>query len=108
MSFLSPADIATITGGRWLDKPPESLIGVGTDTRDDLTGRLFVALRGERFDAHDFLEEAKKQGAAAALVERDVPGHGLPRLLVKDALVALQSMAAASKANRSLSSRDVT
>ncbi|NBV64314.1 MAG: UDP-N-acetylmuramoyl-tripeptide--D-alanyl-D-alanine ligase [Planctomycetes bacterium] len=95
MSFLSPADIATITGGRWLDTPPESLIGVGTDTRDDLTGRLFIALRGERFDAHDFLEAAKKQGAAAALVEREVPGHGLPRLLVKDALVALQSMAAA-------------
>jgi len=95
VSFLSPADIATITGGRWLDTPPESLIGVGTDTRDDLTGRLFVALRGERFDAHDFLEAAKKRGAAAALVERDVPGHGLPRLLVKDALVALQAMAAA-------------
>ena len=95
MSFLSPADIAAITGGRWLDTPPETLTGVGTDTRENLTGRLFVALRGERFDAHDFLEAAKKQGAAAALVERDVPGHGLPRLLVKDVLVALQAMAAA-------------
>ena len=95
MSFLSPSEIAQITGGRWLDAPPEALIGVGTDTRDDLTGRLFVALRGERFDAHDFLEAARKQGAAAALVEREVPGHGLPRLLVKDALAALQAMAAA-------------
>ena len=95
MSWLGPQEIADITGGRWLEAPPPELAGVGTDTRDDLTGRLFVALKGERFDAHDFLKAAKARGAAAALVEREVPGEGLPRLLVKDALAALQAMASA-------------
>ena len=95
MSFLAPQEIAEITGGRWLDAPPNELQGVGTDTREDLSGRLFVALKGDRFDAHDFLQAAAGRGAAAALVQREVPGQGLPRLLVKDTLVALQSMAAA-------------
>jgi UDP-N-acetylmuramoyl-tripeptide--D-alanyl-D-alanine ligase len=44
--------------------------GVSTDTRDIRAGDLFVALRGENFDAHDFLEEAARLGASSALVEK--------------------------------------
>lgn len=44
--------------------------GVGTDTRTDLTGKLFVALQGDNYDAHDFLPAAVKAGAAALLVHR--------------------------------------
>ena len=95
MSFLTPEQVAHITGGRWLDAAPASLSGVGTDTREDLSGRLFVALKGDRFDAHDCLEAARGKGAVAAMVQREVPGHGLPRLLVRDTLTALQAMAAA-------------
>ena len=98
MSWLTPQEIADITGGRWLDAPPQAVTGVGTDTREDLSGRLFVALKGDRFDAHDFLKAAAERGAAAALVHREVPGQGLPRLLVKDTLVAVQAMAAAWRA----------
>lgn len=43
---------------------------VSTDTRDIRAGDLFVALRGEHFDAHDFLEEAARLGASSALVEK--------------------------------------
>jgi len=43
--------------------------GVSTDTRSVGKGQLFVAIRGERFDGHDFLEQAKQHGAAAALVD---------------------------------------
>jgi UDP-N-acetylmuramoyl-tripeptide--D-alanyl-D-alanine ligase len=58
---------------RWL--PSARLVGDGTlrfqrvhtDTRSLQSGDLFVALRGERFDAHDFLVQAKGQGAVAAL-----------------------------------------
>ena len=41
---------------------------VGSDSRHLEVGELFVALRGERFDAHQFLESVQKQGASAALI----------------------------------------
>ena len=64
------AEVAFATGGRLepRDAGPGRVTGVCTDTRDELAGRLFVALVGERFDAHDFLERAVEAGAAALLV----------------------------------------
>jgi UDP-N-acetylmuramoyl-tripeptide--D-alanyl-D-alanine ligase len=64
-------------------------------------GDLFVALRGERFDAHDFLPQAQAAGAVAALAERgleDAALPGLPGLLVPDSLHALQQLAAGWRA----------
>lgn len=66
--------------------------GVSTDTRSLVPGQLFVALRGPRFDAHDFVPAAVERGAAAALVERRV-GNGIPTLQVSDTLAALGAMA---------------
>ena len=43
--------------------------GVSINTRTDCQNRLFVALRGERFDAHDFIDQARDAGAGAALIE---------------------------------------
>ncbi len=68
---------------------------VHTDTRTLEPGDLFVALRGERFDGHDFLPQARAAGAAAVLAERGVAASGLPGLQVADALAALQQLAAA-------------
>jgi UDP-N-acetylmuramoyl-tripeptide--D-alanyl-D-alanine ligase len=68
---------------------------VHSDTRTLQPGDLFVALRGESFDAHDFLAEAKARGATAALAERGLAEAGLPGLQVNDSLRALQSLAAA-------------
>ncbi|HET7824630.1 MAG TPA: UDP-N-acetylmuramoyl-tripeptide--D-alanyl-D-alanine ligase, partial [Anaeromyxobacter sp.] len=48
-------ELAAATGGRWLGAPPPELAGVSTDTRTLGPGSLFVALRGEKFDAHGFL-----------------------------------------------------
>ncbi len=71
--------------------------GVGTDSRQDLSGQLFIALRGDRFDAHDFLEQACRSGAAGVLVDREEALKGLPssvvKIVVKDTLAALQSLA---------------
>ena len=53
---------------------------VHTDTRSLRTGDLFVALKGERFDAHDFLRQAGAQGAVAALAEQGLAEAGLPGL----------------------------
>ncbi|MBN8488594.1 MAG: UDP-N-acetylmuramoylalanyl-D-glutamyl-2, 6-diaminopimelate--D-alanyl-D-alanine ligase, partial [Burkholderiales bacterium] len=51
---------------------------VHTDTRTLQAGDLFVALRGERFDAHDFLAQARAAGAVAALAEHGLAEAGLP------------------------------
>lgn len=71
---------------------------VHTDTRTLRQGDLFVALRGERFDAHDFLRNAKAAGAVAVLAERGVDDSGLPGLEVADAKKALGALAKAWRA----------
>jgi UDP-N-acetylmuramoyl-tripeptide--D-alanyl-D-alanine ligase len=68
---------------------------VHSDTRTLRAGDLFVALRGERFDANDFLAQAKAAGAVAALAERGLAEAGLPGLLVPDAKAALGQLATA-------------
>ena len=65
--------------------------GISTDTRKIGRGSLFVALRGARYDGHDYLAEAAREGAAAAVVSRvpdDAP-QGLPLVVVPDTLHAL-------------------
>ncbi|MFT3817254.1 MAG: UDP-N-acetylmuramoyl-tripeptide--D-alanyl-D-alanine ligase [Rubrivivax sp.] len=68
---------------------------VHSDSRSLRSGDLFVALRGETFDGHQFLPQAKAAGAAAALAERGIAEAGLPGLQVADSLAALQRLAAA-------------
>ena len=65
---------------------------VHTDTRSLRAGDLFVALRGERFDANDFLAQAKSAGAVAALAERGLDAAGLPGLEVADSGAALMQL----------------
>jgi len=68
--------------------------GVSTDTRSVRSGELFVALRGERFDGHAFLEQAKQAGAVAALVDRNfTEAAPLPAIVVDDTRLALGSLA---------------
>jgi UDP-N-acetylmuramoyl-tripeptide--D-alanyl-D-alanine ligase len=90
-------ELAEATGGRWIGAPPGAVEGVSTDTRKIAPGALFVALRGERFDAHDFVPEALAQGAAAAVVaERSAPveqGGPGPLLAVAHTLTALGAIA---------------
>ena len=75
---------------------------VHTDTRTLQPGDLFVALRGERFDAHDFLDQARTQGAVAALCDADAADRlvaaGLPGLLVPDTRLALAALASGWRA----------
>ena len=79
---------------------------VHTDTRSLQPGDLFVALRGERFDAHDFLAQARASGAVAALCEFGAADRlaaaGLPGLLVPDTRLALAALASAWRAQFSL------
>jgi UDP-N-acetylmuramoyl-tripeptide--D-alanyl-D-alanine ligase len=98
------SDMLTLQqASQWLDHAP--VVGdagvcfkrVHSDTRSIEPGDLFVALRGERFDANDFLLEAKARGAVAALCQgeaRDkLQAAGLPGLLVADSKLALGALA---------------
>ena len=79
---------------------------VHTDTRSIEPGDLFVALRGERFDANDFLAQAKARGAVAAICQGDAQAQlsaaGLPGLLVPDAKRALAELATGWRAQMRL------
>ncbi|WP_194207821.1 UDP-N-acetylmuramoyl-tripeptide--D-alanyl-D-alanine ligase [Superficieibacter sp. 1612_C1] len=66
---------------------------VTTDTRKIAPGSLFVALKGERFDAHDFADKAKASGAGALLVSRQLE-IDLPQLIVNDTRRAFGELAA--------------
>ncbi|RTL53113.1 MAG: UDP-N-acetylmuramoyl-tripeptide--D-alanyl-D-alanine ligase [Rhodocyclaceae bacterium] len=73
------------------------LNGVTTDSRNVQPGQLFVALRGERFDGHDFVKDVIAQGAAAALVDRNWAADqtlDLPLLAVDDTRIGLGHLAA--------------
>ncbi len=80
---------------------------VHTDTRSIQPGDLFVALRGDRFDANDFLAEARAKGALAAICQGDTAAAklvqaGLPGWVVRDARQALAQLAIHYRAQFSL------
>ena len=65
----SVEDLAKITGGKILAAPVKTFARVGTDSRADLSGRLFVPLKGDKHDAHNFVAQAISHNAAVVLVD---------------------------------------
>ena len=91
MSMMTLAQVhAMLPGSRLLNVSSEAaktltLSKVGTDSRQIDSGELFVALVGERFDAHDFLVDVAKSGAGAALVSNaDKCPANFPAICVAD------------------------
>lgn len=80
--------------------PDATFTGVTSDSRAIAAGDLFVALKGEYFDGHDFVAEAIRQGAAGALVRHEfAAAHpGLPLIAAADTRLALGALAAAWRA----------
>lgn len=96
--LMNLEELVAGTRGKVLSQMDRKFFGVGTDTRADLTGKIFVALKGDSFDAHDFLDQAVARGAKALLVHRmpDKMGtllDGVTVVQVDDTLLALQSLA---------------
>ena len=76
---------------------------VGTDSRQIDAGELFVALSGERFDAHDFLADVAKNGAGAALVsKKEKCPANLPAIFIEDTRIGLGQLAKAWRANHDI------
>jgi UDP-N-acetylmuramoyl-tripeptide--D-alanyl-D-alanine ligase len=78
------------------------MVRVHTDTRTLAPGDLFVALKGERFDANAFLSQAREAGAVAAIAHRGLLDAGLPGVTVPDTLAALGALAAGWRSQFSL------
>jgi UDP-N-acetylmuramoyl-tripeptide--D-alanyl-D-alanine ligase len=71
MMSLKLKDIHRSVDGEWATSPTGGVIqDVSTDSREIGHGDLFVALKGDRFDGHDFVDEVKEKGAKAAIVSR--------------------------------------
>lgn len=96
MTAWTSARVADVLGTT--EPTQATYLGVSTDTRQLVPGELFVALAGERFDAHTFLELARDKGAGAAVVRRGTPRvDGLALFEVADTLVALGALARARR-----------
>jgi UDP-N-acetylmuramoyl-tripeptide--D-alanyl-D-alanine ligase len=93
MPSYAPEKLATWTGGSWTRIPGGAVTGFNQDTRTLSAGQVFVALKTDKRDGHDYLHEAQKGGAVAALVGREVSGTTLPQLVTADPLGAFQRIA---------------
>ncbi len=89
---------ALLPGSTLHGDPATPIARVHTDTRTLQAGDCFVALRGERFDAHDFLPQAAGSGAVAVIGQRGMAASGLPGLTVGDTRAALSMLAAGWRA----------
>ncbi len=84
-----------VTGSRVTGAQTTAFARVVTDSRSVQPGDLFVAIKGERFDAHDFLADVARAGAAAVVASRVPDGFETPALIVPDTRIALGELAAA-------------
>jgi UDP-N-acetylmuramoyl-tripeptide--D-alanyl-D-alanine ligase len=91
-----------LPGGTLVGDATQTISRVHTDTRTLQPGDLFVALKGERFDANDFLADAKAKGASAAIAHQGLAAAGLAGIEVTDSKQALGTLSAAWRAQFSL------
>ncbi|WP_019000453.1 UDP-N-acetylmuramoyl-tripeptide--D-alanyl-D-alanine ligase [Succinimonas amylolytica] len=92
MIEMTLAEIAAHVGGKLFNAEDQAgritISGVETDSRRDVRGMLFVCLRGENFDGHDFAKEVCSKGAVALLADHELPVEA-PQIVVPDTLRGL-------------------
>lgn len=91
MLTMNLSEIAKAVDGTLFGNGDKTVVGVSTDSRKTSSGELFVALRGERFDGHDFINDVKDT-CSAVLTEEAVVG--IDYVLVPDTLKALGALSA--------------
>lgn len=85
---VSLSQLATVLGAELINPAELTVSEVTIDTRKVTAGCLFIALKGERFDGHDFADKAMSEGASAIVVDRRL-SVDIPQLIVKDTRLAL-------------------
>ncbi len=102
MNYLCLADFRQLAEAVILNQPSEQEFirptrGISIDSRSLKVNQIFWALKGAKYDAHDFIIDAVKNGAAAVVIDRKhantVGKMGVPAIVVPDTLLALQKMA---------------
>jgi len=86
---ISVAELCALVGAEPAPAHPAFVVGISTDSRTVGPGELFIPLRGEHFDGHDYVRSAFARGAALALADREVE---VPHLRVADTLAAYQAL----------------
>lgn len=99
MTELTIGEMLSVCGGRWQGDPAlwqRRAENVVTDSRQAGPGSLFIALRGEHTDGHKYIPNVLHRGALAVLCQE--PGHpGEPRIVVKEPMLAMRQIAAATR-----------
>lgn len=103
MEALSLAQIAQLADGNLAPPSPDMTVSrISTDSRTLQRDDLFVPLRGENFDGHEFIQQAAERGALGAIVEKNwsgEPPNNFALIRVRDTLVAYQTLAANYRAS---------
>lgn len=98
-------DLAKAMHGRRFGDLPKGVTGISIDTRTILPGEAFFAIKGERFDGHQFVTQAMKAGATLAVVAEErlvaMGRTSLPFIVVDDVLEAMRRLAHAARARTS-------
>ncbi len=103
MIEMSLRDVARAMGAGWVGKAADRRVcRVVIDSREVAPGDLFIAIRGDRFDGHDFVDQAVTHGAVACVVDARASvdrvdggaGDGVVQLVVEDTIEALGALAA--------------
>lgn len=97
MKSMTLSEIAVAVGGRLVnaaDAEQSTITQVVMDSRQDVTGALFVAIAGQRVDGHDFVADVLARGAVCALAEREIAGTSGAYILVDSTLRAIRDLAA--------------
>ncbi|MBT1171326.1 UDP-N-acetylmuramoyl-tripeptide--D-alanyl-D-alanine ligase [Bifidobacterium sp. SO4] len=99
---MSVEEIAQAVSGRVIagEGPFGTATGAVSDSREAKDGSVFVAIKGEHVDGHDFVAKVAAQGAVAAIVDHEVESAGLPQIVVADTVDALGELARHNIARR--------
>ena len=111
MNAMPLSQIAAWSGGRLAGgNPAMTVTNVSSDSRALKPGDLFVAIRGENFDGHNFLADAARLGAAGAIVDQEAAGlpPSFALIIVRDTVRGLQSLASAYRATLRLTAACIT
>ncbi len=90
---MKAEEVSRVVGGDLKGRGDVRIKRVCTDSRRVEEGDLFVALKGSRFDGHDFIEEAYKKGAVCVISKKEIrPPEGKAAVVVRDTLEALRDL----------------
>lgn len=93
MIKLSTVQLAQILQAKLIGDENVQVEEINTDTRKSVSNSLFFALKGEKFDAHQYLDQAVSQGAVAVVIQQENSSISIPQLVVKDTRIALGELA---------------